>query len=260
MELHADEVTTIPPPPCIFVLTPRLGYLHQIAEVALAHFKDALPPGVDEPWFEYKDVPLKWHIPAGVLFDLLGQGPQPWNLVVHFRAYPHAQILPYSSEASLHSSFLNSLKEAVYVLTGSAAPVLSLSKSSQESLWADIEGSNPDGFYASLGKIDALRPTRGRIPVRVYYRKKAFDSFTQWKSVEYASRSVRIPGDAAGEEAETLGSALLSVMGAEALDGSEVLIAGIPVSTEARIDVLYENLKNPDMWLYVCVLHGGEAG
>jgi hypothetical protein len=41
-------------------LGPRIGYLPLLIPVIRAHFSNALPPGVDTVWFEYKGLPLKW--------------------------------------------------------------------------------------------------------------------------------------------------------------------------------------------------------
>jgi hypothetical protein len=41
-------------------LGPRIGYLPLLIPVIKAHFSNALPPGVDTVWFEYKGLPLKW--------------------------------------------------------------------------------------------------------------------------------------------------------------------------------------------------------
>jgi autophagy-related protein 5 len=64
-------------------MAPRLGYLPLLASKIEPHFRAALPPGTDTIWFEYQGLPLKWHIPTGVLFDLLAEKKTlPWPLTV----------------------------------------------------------------------------------------------------------------------------------------------------------------------------------
>ncbi|KAK9092972.1 hypothetical protein Syun_027883 [Stephania yunnanensis] len=112
IRLHESEITTYPPPPPALILGPRLGYLPLLAQQVKPYFSDTLPPGADTVWFEYKGLPLKWHIPIGVLFDLLcGEPERPWNLTVHFRGYPTDLLSPCEDEDSVKWSFINSLKE-----------------------------------------------------------------------------------------------------------------------------------------------------
>lgn len=112
IHLHESEVTTVPPPPPALILAPRIGYLPLLVPQIKPFFTSTLPPGVDTVWFEYKGLPLKWHIPTGVLFDLLCAEPErPWNLTVHFRGYPENILTPCEGEDSVKWSFINSLKE-----------------------------------------------------------------------------------------------------------------------------------------------------
>ena len=72
------------------MLVPRQGYLHSLVPQALRLLQHLLPPGDDAPWFEAGALPLRWGVPAGVLYDLL-EGPGgrlPWRLTIHFRSYP----------------------------------------------------------------------------------------------------------------------------------------------------------------------------
>uniref|UniRef100_K7M8C5 Uncharacterized protein n=1 Tax=Glycine max TaxID=3847 RepID=K7M8C5_SOYBN len=145
IHLHESEVTTLPPPPPALVLAPRLGYLPLLISLLKPQFSSTLPPGVDTIWFEYKGLPLKWYIPTGVLFDLLCVEPErPWNLTVHFRGYPSNILLPCEGEDSVKWSFINSLKEAAYIINGNSKNVMNMSQTDQV-IWKLI-----DGWHRSL--------------------------------------------------------------------------------------------------------------
>ncbi|GAA0175589.1 membrane trafficking regulatory protein [Lithospermum erythrorhizon] len=139
IHLHDSEVTTLPPPSTALILAPRIGYLPLLVPQIKPFFSNALPPGVDTVWFEYKGLPLKWYIPTGVLFDLLCAEPErPWNLTVHFRGYPGNILTPCEGEDSVKWSFINSLKEAAYIINGNCKNVMNMSQSDQVELWRSV--------------------------------------------------------------------------------------------------------------------------
>ncbi|KAJ7517120.1 hypothetical protein O6H91_21G011100 [Diphasiastrum complanatum] len=161
LELHSSEVSTVPPPSPFMTLAPRHGYLPLLVDYIRPHFQSALPPGPDNIWFDYKGLPLKWHIPTGVLFDLLCIEPErPWKLTVHFRAYPSNLLTAYEgSEAAkwtfmntlkeisalflkrpchLLPSLLNSIQQAAYIMYGNTKSVMNLSQSDQLELWRSL--------------------------------------------------------------------------------------------------------------------------
>ncbi|XP_061347820.1 autophagy protein 5 [Gastrolobium bilobum] len=229
IHLHESEVTTLPPPPPALVLAPRIGYLPLLVSLIKPHFSSTLPPGVDTIWFEYKGLPLKWYIPTGVLFDLLCVEPErPWNLTVHFRGYPSNLLLPCEGEDSVKWSFINSLKEAAYVINGNCKNVMNMSQPDQVELWHSVLNGNLESYrrvssklklgtfedeyteninsvstksQQSTGDTDVAGQVKtGRIPVRLYAWtvSEEFDDFedaTQidnWDKVSYINRPVEI--------------------------------------------------------------------
>jgi hypothetical protein len=64
-------------------------------------FRDAAPPmtaGAASVWFASEDwegesVPLPWHLPFGLLHDLVGRDAElPWRITVHFLGFPAEQV------------------------------------------------------------------------------------------------------------------------------------------------------------------------
>ncbi|XP_021742052.1 autophagy protein 5-like isoform X2 [Chenopodium quinoa] len=184
IHLHDSEVATLPPPPPVLLLAPRIGYLPLLASQIKPLFSNSLPPGEDTIWFEYKGLPLKWYIPTGVLFDLLCAEPErPWNLTVHFRGYPSNTLTPCEGEDAVKWSFINSLKEAAYIINGNCKNVMNMSQSDQLDLWRSV--------------------LNGRIPVRLYVRifTEMFDDLEKapeidsWEKISYINRPVGLNKD-----------------------------------------------------------------
>ncbi|CAH9069996.1 unnamed protein product [Cuscuta epithymum] len=209
IHLHESEVTTLPLPPTALILAPRIGYLPLLAPQVKPFFSSALPPGVDTVWFDYKGLPLKWYIPIGVLFDLLCAEPErPWNLTVHFRGYPGSILTPCEAEDTVKWSFINSLKEAAYIINGNCKNIMNMSQIDQSELWRSVLNCNleaylhvssklklslyGDDFAVKLDsykcqqstKIDEDAPvvvnkggtnSQGRVPVRLYVRSSSED-------------------------------------------------------------------------------------
>jgi autophagy-related protein 5 len=234
LHLHESEVTTLPPPPPALILAPRIGYLHLLAQQIKPFFSGALPPGVDTIWFDYKGLPLKWYIPTGVLFDLLCAEPErPWNLTVHFRGYP-ANLTPCESEDSVKWSFINSLKEAAYIINGNCKNIMNMSQPDQVELWQSVLNGNLESYLrvssklklgifsddfsvkstASPKSLQTVNETEsagtavktGRIPVRLYVWSTNEDfedledapHFDSWDKITYINRPVEIHGEGTG--------------------------------------------------------------
>lgn len=84
-----------------------------------------------DAWLSYDGVPLKWHYPLGLLYDLYsGAEPShppdddestevrveedsiPWKITVHFSAYPVDHLVKLDAEGKhLHDLFIHSVKE-----------------------------------------------------------------------------------------------------------------------------------------------------
>ncbi|XP_059297179.1 autophagy protein 5 [Lycium ferocissimum] len=232
IHLHQSEVTTLPPPQPALILAPRIGYLPLLAQKIKPFFSDSLPPGVDTIWFEYNGLPLKWYVPTGVLFDLLCAEPErPWNLTVHFRGYPGNILTPCEGEDSVKWCFINSLKEAAYIINGNCKNVMNMSQFDQLELWHSIMDGNLDSYLRISSKLklgidvddfsiklnisspkspestqnaDGTASAKpGRIPVRLYVRtiNEDFDELEEapvvgsWDKISYINRPVEIHGD-----------------------------------------------------------------
>ncbi|PRQ35483.1 hypothetical protein RchiOBHm_Chr5g0080521 [Rosa chinensis] len=227
IHLHESEVTTLPSPPPALILAPRLGCLPLLASHLKPYFSSALPPGVDTIWFEYRGMPLKWYIPTGVLFDLLCAEPErPWNLTVHFRGYPGNILIPYEGEDSIKWSFINSFKEAAYIINGNCKNVMNMCQPDQVELWRSVLNGNLEAYLrvssklklgafgemnsssprsrSSMGEIDVSGQVKqGRVPVRLYvwYVIEDFDDLEDappidsWDKVFYINQPVEIQGE-----------------------------------------------------------------
>ncbi|KAL5743602.1 hypothetical protein ACOSQ2_026718 [Xanthoceras sorbifolium] len=229
IHLHESEVTTFPPPPPALILAPRIGYLPLLIGLIKPYFSSALPPGVDTVWFDYKGLPLRWYIPTGVLFDLLcGEPERPWNLTVHFRGYPANILIPCEGEDAVKWSFINSLKEAAYIINGNCKNVMNMSQSDQVELWRSVMNGNLEAYqrvssklklgtvedeYAIKMNLSSVKSQQGtgeteatgqvktgRIPIRLYVcsLSEDFDDLEDvpkidiWDKISFINRPVEI--------------------------------------------------------------------
>jgi autophagy-related protein 5 len=150
-------------PPTQQIQYPRLSYLPFLLPRLHAFFDSVLiNPDIPahEGWFSFEDVPLKWHYPVGLLYDLFsgaspassskpaptdraihqdidgGESALPWRLVVHFTQWPDEQLVRLDDEGKfLHDAFINGVKEADFLRNGTAKGIMSLSKDDSTQLW-----------------------------------------------------------------------------------------------------------------------------
>ncbi|KAG8076540.1 hypothetical protein GUJ93_ZPchr0006g42988 [Zizania palustris] len=227
VHLHDADVTTLPSPPSFLTLGPRIGYLPLLVPIIKAHFSSTLPPRIDTVWFEYKGLPLKWYVPIGVLYDLLCADPErPWNLTVHFRGYPAEILTPCDGEDITKWSYMNSLKEAAFIITGNSKNVMNMSQADQVALWQSVMKGNLEGYMnistrlrlgpfeedwlvrtssveGQQGSDEPESPGSGkpcRVPVRLYVRSVQEDLYDledavpvgDWESISYINRPFEI--------------------------------------------------------------------
>jgi autophagy-related protein 5 len=141
---------------------PRLSYLAFLLPRLHAFFAhkliDSATP-INDAWLEFEGVPLKWHYPTGLLYDLCSgaepvdlpreddeaevrvtAGTEPWKLVVHYSEHPGEQLIQLDLEGRvLLDTFINAVKEADFVRNGSARTVMGLSREDSEALWKSVE-------------------------------------------------------------------------------------------------------------------------
>ncbi|KAG2486765.1 hypothetical protein HYH03_014564 [Edaphochlamys debaryana] len=169
----------------IYLMAPRQGFLSVLAAQAWPHLQHVLPtvPGSGAPrppWFDCRGVPLKGHLPCGVLYDLLyDEGQLPWRLTVHYTQPAAEALVGWDTGATPLATFLNTLKEACFVCRGQDGPgaVMRMGKEAQDGLWAAVQAGDVGAFRSAM---EALRvapaPRQGQppaIPLRLFVRRPA---------------------------------------------------------------------------------------
>ncbi|KAI4120159.1 MAG: hypothetical protein LQ345_000115 [Seirophora villosa] len=173
---------------------PRLSYLPFLLPRLHAFFAFFLiDPSVapHEGWFSVEGVPLKWHYPLGLLYDLFsGAAPAqadrsddanhspsrpqpstlPWRLTLHFTDWPGDQLVQPDAEGKvLHDAFINSVKEADFLRNGTAKGIMSLSKDDSTQLWTAVQEHKRSAFDPIAQKLLYAQgaPLR-HIPLKLY--------------------------------------------------------------------------------------------
>lgn len=123
-------------------------------------------------------------MPIGVIYDLLaphrGQIPPPWPLTLHFTGYPSATLPPYNGEFPLRTSFMNSLKEASFIASSTATPVMNMVPQSREDLWESVRSGNIQRYHQVLHSIPLRSPDGlDAVPVRLYIRTNSGSSTSE---------------------------------------------------------------------------------
>ncbi|RCK60910.1 Autophagy protein 5 [Candida viswanathii] len=130
-------------------------------------------------WLEYEQVPIKWNLPVGVLYDYLflpaSKQSDCWTLAMRYdQNYPVEHIIPFYEKlpdgevdylTTLHQVLTNQLKQSCFVVNGSAKPIMQLSEDNSKQLWQSIVSRNLTTFTSINKKIIK---SVDRIPVKIY--------------------------------------------------------------------------------------------
>jgi hypothetical protein len=159
-------------PPPLYRMVPRQSYLHislldAIERLSMfAVTSPALPRQqqngiINNTWLEdnYTKKPIRWHLFAGVSFDLLSSLPMggrslrqqlPWKLTLHFSSYPHDKILSLSNGLeTIRQYYFNSLKQSLYMQYGNAKKSTSeITKHHHDIIWESLRANNYGMFHS----------------------------------------------------------------------------------------------------------------
>ncbi len=176
------------------ILFPRLAYLPFLLPRLLNHFSEELIAdsetiSSDSGYFTFDGVPLKWHLPVGLLYDIYVLSTQdvdqhdrerlatsdrngvPFRLEVHFsRATASTQRLHLIAPSPdvVHDSFINSVKEADFIRSGTAKPIMSLSAADSKLLWSSTQENDLPVFSRIYGGLLPANTPWRNIPLRIY--------------------------------------------------------------------------------------------
>ncbi|GKZ39379.1 autophagy protein 5, partial [Aspergillus brasiliensis] len=171
---------------------PRISYLPSLLPRLRAFFAPSLiDPGSrpHEGWFSFEGVPLKWHYPVGLLYDLYAgadpaskggdetdlasmtdEDPLPWRLVVHFSDWPDEELVRLDADGMvMHDAFINSVKEADFLRNGTAKGIMTLSREDSAGLWESVRDVDLPNFQriSNILLPPQSQPFRN-IPVRFF--------------------------------------------------------------------------------------------
>ncbi|KAH9831889.1 Autophagy protein 5 [Teratosphaeria destructans] len=181
---------------------PRLSYLAFLLPRLHAFFAPSLiNPEIPahEAWLEFEGVALKWHYPAGLLYDLFS-GAEPvhaerqsggdrsvvresrsaWRLTIHYTDFPAGQLIQLDGDGRVMlDSYINAVKEADYIRNGTARTVMSLSKEDSDRLWLAVQNHDRTMFNAVNNKL--LNPPGlelRHVPMKIYLPTSASQTTT----------------------------------------------------------------------------------
>mmetsp|Transcript_13908 Transcript_13908/g.20232 ORF Transcript_13908/g.20232 Transcript_13908/m.20232 type:complete len:326 (+) Transcript_13908:89-1066(+) len=263
LELAKQDVSTFEPPMPFYLQAPRMAYLPLALAAAKAYFANYVPSVSctdREMWVEYKNVPLRWHLPTGVLFDLFAHGDElPWGLTLHFSGVEAKGLLPYEDESSMKRHFRQALKEATCLRYGSSKRVNNLSKAQMEQLWNALNDNKFDFFSpinSELLRLSQAGPAGlaeiKRLPVRVMLPHLV--SPIQHPILPYKNDgSLLTLGEVLSQVLPALFPAGKMGLEDDDTDRPTVIVQGIeaPLSTPALW--LCQQLASADTMLYICV-------
>uniref|UniRef100_A0A803KER2 Autophagy protein 5 n=1 Tax=Xenopus tropicalis TaxID=8364 RepID=A0A803KER2_XENTR len=169
--LYQDELTEREAEP-YYLLLPRISYLTLVTDKVKKHFQKVMrTEDISEIWFEFEGIPLKWHYPIGLLFDLHASNTSlPWSITVHFKNFPAKDLLHCQSKDVIEAHFMSSVKEAD-ALKHKSQVINEMQKKDHKQLWMGLQNDKFEQFWAINRKLMEVPPEDGGfryIPFRIY--------------------------------------------------------------------------------------------
>jgi autophagy-related protein 5 len=270
------------------VAWPRISYIPLLLSRLHAFFSPWL---IDDPetiapdsgYLTHDGVPLKWHLPLGLLYDLYvlsvqdstadqpAVSPVPFRLMLHYKPDSiNANVnLIDPDPVRMHDFFINAVKEADFLRSGTAKPIMSLSAADSKALWS----STQDNDLAVFAKIhQSLLPSRGQlrsVPLRIYLPSSPEgDETTAQMKVLQAQVAPSLPAQTGGTAAQartagaaqpqTLGTALHNLIPSLFPSRRTPILArpllhGAPIPLSANLEELASWACYADGWIHLVI-------
>lgn len=245
----------------------------------------------DAGYLTHDGVPLKWHLPLGLLYDLYvlsvhdapapadvdadppEKSPVPFKLTLHYTPDSiNANVnLINPDPIRMHDFFINAVKEADFLRSGTAKPIMSLSAADSKALWSSTQDNN----LAVFAKIhQSLLPPSGQlrnVPLRIYLpassSPEGHETTAQMKvlQAQVAPSVLAQPGGTAAQaraavaaQLQTLGTALHTLLPALFPSRRTPILArpllhGAPISLTANLEELTRWACYADGWIHIVV-------
>lgn len=230
-----------------YMMIPRVGYFPLVFDKLEKLYSRLtnVEASEKEVWLSAEDIPLKWHYPVGVLYDLYGRGGRlPWTITVHFKNFPEEDLLHYRGKEAMESHFHSKIKEAD-CLKHRSEIIQSLTQEEFCRLWDGLKQSNFVDFWSVNKKMmlnSRSEPELFRsIPFCIY---RDGNQVFQWLMASSdGSRELKL-------------SDLLSLYKEhhDCPSDQVALIHGVELPSESPLQWLSEYFSYPDNFIHICIV------
>ncbi|KAL5361008.1 autophagy protein 5 [Aspergillus floccosus] len=268
---------------------PRISYLPSLLPRLHAFFSSSLIEPNSQPhdgWFSFEGVPLKWHLPLGLLYDLYagadpaskggGAGsddetadnPLPWRLVVHFSDWPDEELVRLDADGMvMHDAFINSVKEADFMRNGTAKKIMTLSKEDSSGLWKSVQDVDLPSFQR-ISNILLPPPTQPfrNVPIRFFLPLSPDSGAPSLKVLQSPLPPMLPPSSMAASQAtisrtpqpQTLGTALHALLpnlfpSRRTPVLAKPVLHGAALPMSAPVEEVVRSSAYGDGWVYIVV-------
>ncbi|KAI5949672.1 ATG5 [Candida margitis] len=158
----------------------RNSYLPMLYPPLISYLQNFCNERIQGPiWLEFENVPLRWNIPIGVLFDYLylpahaSDRDHCWKLNLRINEnYPVEYVMPFTHHDKesinytkcLNEVLKNQLKQSIFVVNGSAKAIMQMSEQDSESYLFSIVSRNLNPYNNYNNKL--IKSVKG-IPIKI---------------------------------------------------------------------------------------------
>ncbi|CAF1634816.1 unnamed protein product [Adineta ricciae] len=216
-------------------------------------------------WLEYESIPLKWHYPIGVLYDLYASSMAsssarlPWQITVHLSKFPEGELIRFPDKDAIKAHYMSTLKEAD-ALKHKGQIIGDMQERDHKQLWNSLLQDKYESFWNINNKLmaftDNLQYFR-YIPFRIYILDKPF------------IQKLFSPYDADEGKGLTLNDLLHFALNHEAqcelmanekrilntnIDDYQIVTHGVQPPLHTPLQWLSEHFSYPDNFLHICLI------